>query len=191
MNRTLSASAVLLCMCISIVSCTSDSPSSPGNTPAGCEKNTSVTATEGFFLTGGGVTSAEVNMDINVGTFTSNSLVEFGDLLALNTEGTYKFGSNDSLELSLSIAFPAGTGTGNWDNLSSGSGTYGVTLEIRNDTLAGIYKAVSGRTTLSQFYRSTTTDSVSFSGTFCGTLKDSLNRTLTVEGGKFTHSESE
>jgi hypothetical protein len=178
----------LVALTVVAMACSDDSPSSSTDTPAGCENNVTVSFPNGFKLTGGGLTGVDVNLDNSV-SFTDQSLNQVGNDFQYAVGGDYAIGAADTVGMTMVLSFVGGqTGTRNWDNLAGGSGSYGVVMSVTEGNLAGEYRAVSGRTTLTNFFEDFDNDTLSFAGTFCGTLKDSLNRVITVEGGSFSYT---
>lgn len=175
---------LLLLALITFVSgcCPEDDPAGPPGSecydPPAAPRN-------GFFFTGNGYDRATVNLeeDVEGMTFLATDYRE-GEPSSFTVRTTTKIGGKDVSLMELVIRF-IGTKSGNfqWDDLSQDDGFLGATLRIETGPAAGRYRSVSGLTQMAVL--DSDPRNLQIAGKFCGTLKDSLGRTIKLEGGRF------
>jgi len=174
-----------------IVACKDDSPTQ-GNDP--CSGGVPVSAATGFRLDGSGYANAEVDLDSTVskagGAGTSFTNVGVGSgvgtVIVRGTDAVVREG--DTATVILAIRFPGiKTGVYAWSDATSGADSNGVSISIVRDGVAESFMGVSGSTVVDHF--AVNASETNIGGSFCGTLKDSTGRTVTVSGGRFTTRE--
>jgi hypothetical protein len=164
-----------------LAACRSDTPTGGNSTPAGCDGSRTFPSTDGFYISGNGYSSVPVDLADSAVSDQLSQTQFTSSRVEVSTSGDLHI-AGDSLYTLVTLRFPSKVGTYEWVGGSDGAS---VSITLEGGPSKGAFGSVSGRTTVSNLYMSQDSDAVV--GTFCGTLRDSSGRTITVEGGRFRY----